>query len=212
MKTPIVIFVRVSRKEQNYDRQVSELQAYAEANNMEVVETITEKISGSKTALNDRVAIARLLELVSMGKIKKVLISEVSRLGRRTKDVLEVIDILHQSKVSLVVYNYKLETLDNKGKVNPMAQFLITIIADIARMESENLSDRILSGLDEAKRKGKTLGRKEGTTKTDKQFLKENKKAVQLLKDKKQSIRNVAKLCDLSTNTVLKIKKILASE
>ena len=59
----------------------------------------------------------------------------------------------------LVVYNYKLETLDKCGLVNPIAQFLVTLLADIGRMEAETLSEHTRSGLEEARTKGKKLGR-----------------------------------------------------
>ncbi len=79
--------------------------------------------------------------------MQKVLISEVTRLGRRTHDLLDVIELLHEHKVSLVVYNYKLETLDKRGRVNSMAQFLVTLLADIGRREAETLSERTRPGI-----------------------------------------------------------------
>ena len=68
--------------------------------------------------------------LYSLVEAKKVLISEVTRLGRRTRELLEVIDYLHEQKVSLVVHNYRMETLGQRSPTNSMTQFLITILAE----------------------------------------------------------------------------------
>lgn len=202
-----VLFVRVSRKDQSYQRQVSELNEFAQSQNYQVVQVIEEKISGSKTQLEKRPGIQQLFDLVASGQVNKVLISEVSRLGRRTKDLLEVIDFLHQHKVSLVVYNYRLETLDHRGKVNSMAQFLITLLGDIGRMETETLSERTLSGLEEAKRKGKKLGRPTGSQSAEELL----KAYAGVAKDLKTglSIRKTAAFRNVSVDTVQRVKKAL---
>jgi DNA invertase Pin-like site-specific DNA recombinase len=132
----------------------------------------------------------------------------VSRLGRRTHDLLDVIELLHEHKVSLVVYNYKLETLDKRGKVNSMAQFLITLLADIGRMEAETLSERTKSGLEEARRKGTKLGRPPGRAKTTQEYLKQYPGVVKDLKAG-LSIRQVVANRKIADKTVQRVKKAL---
>ncbi|MCJ8164595.1 hypothetical protein MKJ04_07025 [Pontibacter sp. E15-1] len=95
--------------------------------------------------------------------------------------------------------------LKEDGTVNTMAQFLLTILADIGRMERLTLIERVKSGLDEAKRRGKILERPIGTTKS---LLKEHPKVVKYLKDN-YSIRETAKLCDVSISPVQRVKKLL---
>jgi DNA invertase Pin-like site-specific DNA recombinase len=208
MKLKTVIFTRVSRKDQSYDRQVSELKEYAIRKGWSIETILSEKISGSKTAVEDRPSIDKLLNLAKSGTIHKVLISEVSRLGRRTKDLLSIIECLHEYKVSLVVYNYQLETLNDEGRVNSMAQFLITLLGDIARMESATLSERINSGLEEAKRKGKKLGRPKGTTVQPEQLLNQYPGIVKDLKSG-LSIRKTAAFRQVSIDTVQRVKAVL---
>ena len=77
-----VIFTRVSKNVQNYQRQIDDLTVYATKQGWTVIGVIAEKISGSRSN-EDRDGIAQLLESASLGKFKKVLVSEVSRLGRR---------------------------------------------------------------------------------------------------------------------------------
>jgi len=206
----VVLFVRVSRKDQSYQRQVSELTEYTRSQNWEVVKIIEEKTSGSKTKLENRTGFKQLFELVATGQVNKVAISEVTRLGRRTRDLLEVIDFLHQHGVSLVVYNYRLETLDNRGKVNSMAQFLITLLGDIGRMETETLSERTLSGLEEARRKGKKLGRPAGSQMEDQDLLQEYAGVVKDLRSG-LSIRKTAAFRKVSVDTVQRVKKAMAT-
>ncbi len=204
----VVLFVRVSNKSQSYDRQVSELTEYATAQGWQVEAIIEEKASGSKVPLHKRQGIKDLFLLVEQKRVQKVLISEVTRLGRRTHDLLDVIELLHEHKVSLVVYNYKLETLDKRGRVNSMAQFLVTLLADIGRMEAETLSERTKSGLEEAKRKGKKLGRPRGRSKTTQEYLQQYPGVVKDLKAG-LSIRQVAAHRKLADKTVQQVKKAL---
>ena len=152
-----VIFVRVSKKEQDYQRQVEDLRAVAQSQSVQVVAEISEKISGVRTN-QERDGIQKLLLLSRQGVIQKVLVCEVSRLGRSTVEVLQIIDELTQLGVSIypgrrAVQNFGIETLNN-GKRNPVAQFMFTLLAEFARLERETLRERILSGMDEARRQG----------------------------------------------------------
>ena len=61
------------------------------------------------------------------------------------------------------VQNFGIETLKH-GKRNPVAQFMFTLLAEFARLERETLRERILSGMDEARRQGIPIGRPAGTT------------------------------------------------
>ena len=130
MGKKVVIFARVSTIVQDYDRQVSELTALAANNNWKVCACFTEKISGAK-ANTERIELLRMVEYVTNNAIDKVLVTELSRLGRNTLGVLEVIELLNSKKVSIYIQNYAIETLTPEGAINPMSQFLITYIVCI---------------------------------------------------------------------------------
>lgn len=204
---PVAIFTRVSKLSQDYDRQISDLTKYAASMEYKVVATINEKVSGAKTN-EARQGIIDLLELAKKGKIKKVLVAEVSRLGRKTSEVLKVVEELKELGISVYILNHKIETLNPDGKANSMAQMFLTLLAEFSRMERETLIERINSGLEEARKKGVKLGRREGTNKNEEAILKEYKAVVAQIK-KGQSVRNVAKLCDVSPGTVQKVKKAM---
>ena len=97
MGKKVVIFARVSTIVQDYDRQVSELTALAANNNWKVCACFTEKISGAK-ANTERTELLRMVEYVTNNAIDKVLVTELSRLGRNTLGVLEVIELLNSKK------------------------------------------------------------------------------------------------------------------
>jgi DNA invertase Pin-like site-specific DNA recombinase len=209
MITRVALFARVSKKTQATDRQVAELQARADLRGYQVVATLTEQISGS-TKNEKRPALQQLLQLAEAGDIHKVLISEISRLGRSTVEVLKVLERLNELGVSVFVLNYNLETRDATGRPDPLVQFMLTMLADLARMEKETLIDRINSGLDEARRQGKHLGRAKGTTTSDEQLLTKHADIVRHLK-KAKSIRDVAAICGKAEGTVKRVRKILVA-
>jgi DNA invertase Pin-like site-specific DNA recombinase len=211
------IFTRVSKQSQDFQRQISDLQAFADMKGYNVVKTISEKISGAKNN-TDRKGLTELMALAKAGKINRVLVSEVSRLGRKTSEVLKTVEDLKALGISVYIHNHQLETINANGSSNSMAQMFLTLLAEFARMERETLIERINSGLDEAKRKGVKLGRRAGTTKDNETLLKENKKVVEHLRAGKYSIREIAILCanpttkkPISTATVQKVKKALAA-
>ena len=201
-----VILVRVSKKEQDYQRQVEDLRAVAQSQAVQVVAEISEKISGAKRN-QDREGIQQLLELSRRGAIQKVLVSEVSRLGRSTVEVLQIVEELTQLGVSIYVQNFGIETLKN-GKRNPVAQFMFTLLAEFARLERETLRERILSGMDEARRQGIRIGRPAGVTEEKAVFLKKYAAVARQLRAG-LSVRRTAKLCDVAINTVRKVKAFL---
>ncbi|WP_207430582.1 recombinase family protein [Sabulibacter ruber] len=200
----VALLVRVSSADQKQERQITELTTYAEAKGYKIVETICETISGSKTN-TERKAIQTLLELARTGKVNKVLVHEVSRLGRATPEVLATLEELHSYKVSIVVMNYNLETLNPNGSLNSMAQFLVTILADIGRMERLTLIERVKSGMAEAKRQGKHIGRKKGSVKATDKMLLEYKKVVKCLNEG-HTVRDTAKICEIGISTVQRVK------
>ncbi|GAA3920718.1 recombinase family protein [Hymenobacter algoricola] len=201
-----VIFVRVSKKEQDYQRQVEDLRAVARSQAVQVVAEIAEKISGAKQN-QDREGIQQLLSMSRQGTVQKVLVSEVSRLGRSTVEVLQIVEELTQLGISIYVQNFGIETLKN-GKRNPVAQFMFTLLAEFARLERETLRERILSGMDEARRQGIKIGRLVGATEEKAVFLKKYAAVARQLRAG-LSVRKTAKLCDVAINTVRKLKALL---
>jgi DNA invertase Pin-like site-specific DNA recombinase len=204
---PVAILVRVSTDRQAHARQVADLKAVATAKGWEVVEVIEETITGSASA-NVRPGLARIEALVEAGRIKKVLVHEVSRLSRRPAIVHALVEQLEAAGVSLYWHAQGIETLMASGKRNPAAAIMLALLAEMARAETDTLRERINSGLAEARRKGVVLGRKLGSTVSPAETLKKHADVVKLLKAG-QSIRHVAKLTGKAGSTVQRVKGLM---
>lgn len=209
MKIPVAILVRVSTQKQENDRQISELQAYAESKGYEVVEICQEQVSGNADE-SDRHGLHRAEELARAGMIKKVLVHEVSRLARRNSIAHGFIETLEALNVSLYWHQQGIETLLPNGKRNPAAGIMFALLAEMARAEREALSERIRSGLAEARRKGRKLGRPEGSIMERKEFLSKHSDIVRRLKEG-HSVRNAAKISGKGGSTVQRVKAALVA-
>jgi DNA invertase Pin-like site-specific DNA recombinase len=208
----VVIFARVSSDDQKTDRQLSDLQEVAAKQKYEVVKTITAKISGNKTKRQDRKDLDELLTLAREGRYKKVLITEVSRLGRRPQETYQLMEALTELGVSVYAHNLGLETLLPTGKRNPAAAMIFSLFNEISRTETDMLSDRIRSGQAEAKRQGKHIGRPSGTVANKVAVIAKYPKVVKHLKEENLSLREIAKRCGVALNTVVKVKALLKNE
>lgn len=206
-KTPVAILVRVSTTKQETDRQVSELLKHAEAKGYDVVEICREQISGMADE-SDRPGLQRAEELARAGSVRKILVHEVSRLARRNSVAHGFVETLEGLGVSLYWHTQGVETLLPNGKRNPAAAIMFALLAEMARAERETLSERIKSGLEEAKRKGRKLGRRPGSAYTDKEFLAKHSDIVRRLKEG-HSVRNTAKITDKGISTVQRVKAAL---
>jgi DNA invertase Pin-like site-specific DNA recombinase len=208
---PVALFARVSSNTQDCKRQLADLSSVANRNGWLVVSTITTTVSGSKKRRSEREDINQLIELAKARKIKKVLITEVSRLGRRSSETYMLLEQLTELGISIYVHNYGMETLLANGKRNPAASLIFVIFNEQARTEVELLSERIRSGQAEAKRQGKHIGRKSGSFKSIEQIKSEYPKVIKYLETGTYTIREIAQLAGVANGTVMKVKKNIKS-
>ena len=203
----VVIFARVSTNGQDYERQVNELTALAQHNNWIVAATFSEKISGAKKNA-ERKELSKMIDYVNTNNIDMVVVTELSRLGRDTLQVLEVIENFNKLGISLYIQNYHIETLTEDGKINSMSQFLITILAEVARMERKTIRERVESGYNNFRANGGKVGRKEGYRKSEIEMREQYAEEIRLLK-KGISLRNISKITGKSVNTIRKCKEFI---
>jgi DNA invertase Pin-like site-specific DNA recombinase len=203
----VVIFARVSTNIQDYERQVNELTAVANRNNWKVAATFCEKISGAKKNA-ERKELTKMIDYVRNNNINMVLVTELSRLGRDTLQVLEVIEQFNKLGISLFIQNYHIETLNENGTINTMSQFLITILAEVARMERKTIRERVESGYKNYRANGGKVGRKEGYRKSDIDMREQYAEEIRLLR-KGISLRNISKITGTSINTIRKCQNFI---
>ncbi len=205
----VVIYSRVSSQSarQSTERQVVDLERFATGRGDKVVAVFEEKVSGRKANV-DRPVLSRCLEycIDPQNQVDMLLLSEISRLGRSTLEILKALDILHTHKVCVYIQNLNLETLRPDKTVNPLSSLVTTLLGELAAMERQGIIDRLNSGRELYIEKGGRLGRRPGSKKSLEQKREEYKEAISLLK-KGYSIRNVAKLTNKSVSTILSIKK-----
>ena len=205
----VVILARVSTQQQDYDRQVSELQDYCRGMNWTVEKVFANKVSGAKKNV-DREEILAMVDYIKGNDIRRVVCLEISRLGRNTLEALKVIDHLNENGVSLHIKNYGLNTLNEDGKINPVASLICTILLEIAQMERLTIKERMESGRNQyiarCRRDGIKMGRPASYRKTAETYKEQYGREISLLK-KGISLRNIHSITGTSVNTLRKLKE-----
>lgn len=207
MSTTAVIYARVSSVNDRQDttRQIEDLKRYANSQDIEVASIFEEHISGAKKN-EERQVLTDCIQYCISNSVNYLLLSELSRLGRSTLQVLRSLDILHEAKVSVYIQNIGLYTLQANGDINPIASIIVTILAEMANIERSGIVYRLNSGRANYISRGGKLGRRVGSVKTEDKMKNEYKEVIALLK-KGYSIRNIAKLQHVGVSTVQRVKK-----
>ena len=155
-QTPLraALYCRVSTADQSCARQERDLVAFAGRAGYEVVGTYKETASGVRL---DRAERRKVLALAQRREIDAVLVTELSRWGRSTTDLLATLKELETRRVSLVALNGMAFDL-----TTPHGRMMATLLAGIAEFERDLTQERIRSGIAAAKARGKRLGRQPG--------------------------------------------------
>ncbi|HCA08103.1 MAG TPA: transposase [Chryseobacterium sp.] len=191
-------YVRISTGNQNTQRQLQK--------NHPDEKLYIDIISGA-TSFSQRPEGKKMLKDIEDGLIDYISVHSIDRLGRNLFDILATLEFFNEKKIVLKTDNLGIESLIN-GKPNSAFKLIISVMANIAEMERNTLLERQREGIALAKAKGVYKGREIGSKETDEEVLDKYKEIVKYLK-KGQSLRNTAKLCNVSLGTVQKVKKII---
>lgn len=208
MSNKAVIFARVSSTGDRQDtaRQVSDLKAYAQSSGLEVVKVFEEKASGAR---RDREILAECMDFMTTGDARHLLVSELSRLGRSVRQVLDIVEDLSDIGVNIHILQQHCCTLCEDGTPDPLVKAMVSMYGTFAEMERAAIVDRLQSGRKLAKAEGKVkFGRPEGSVMTSEEILAKYPNIVRRLK-KGDRIRDIAELEHLSTKTVQKVKNAM---
>ena len=170
--------------------------------------TLFDKVSGT-TKFFEREKGKELRKLVEEGKVKELVVEEFSRLGRNTGDVINILQWLDDNEVNVYVRNIGLYSRPN-GQKNPIWKMISSVMSSLYEMELNNIKERTKVGQLIYVQKGGKMGRSKGTNETDLTFINKpkNQMILSYLKKNKFKIREVSKLCDVSLNTIVKVKKV----
>lgn len=185
----VAIYARVSTKDQNCDRQISDLVAYAQRADFAICEIYKETASGAK---NDRQERNRAIDLARNRKVDAVLVTELSRWGRSTLDLLSSLEFLASYGVSLIC----LSGMD-LNLSTPHGKLMTQILAGVAEFERELLRERVRSGVAAARARGKILGRPREDTR-------DRCQQVNILRSQGMSERAIGKQLSIGKSTVNK--------
>lgn len=190
------VYCRVSTTDQSCERQERDLTAFAQRAGYEVIGIYKETGSGARA---DRVERRKVIALAQRREIDAVLVTELSRWGRSTIDLLHTLEDLQAWRVSVIALNGLAFDLSTAA-----GRMMATVIGGVAQFERELIQERIRSGMAAAKARGRKLGRQPGQRpKSDRLAA----KVIRMVEEEKLSYRIVAKRLDLSKNTVLEIMK-----
>ena len=208
MKTKTaVIYSRVSSSgyhvnRQDTSRQVADLQAYADYAQMEVVKVYEEHVSG---ASKQKPTLVEAIDYCKREHVDMMLVSELSRVGRNAFEVLATVKELADNKINLYMQKEQLTLLDDNGEPTLFAPIMIATLSTCAQLERDSISFRLNSGRKLYVEKGGQLGRKKGSVKTTEQKETQYKEVIAYLR-KGYSVRITAKLTNVSTSTVQRLK------
>lgn len=108
---------------------------------------------------NDREKLQQLLDTVKQGDT--IACTEVSRLSRSTKQLCEILEFVENNKIKLIVGTFIVDCRNND--IDPMTMGMLRMMAVFVQMERDITVQRIKSGMENARAKGKSIGRRKTT-------------------------------------------------
>ena len=181
----MVGYIRVSTYDQNLERQIDQL---VDAG-VDIRMIYQEKISGT---IRKRPELERMLSELHSGDV--VMITDLTRLSRSTKDLLEIVDEIKAKGANLK--SLKDNWLDTT-EANPYSQFLLTVMAGLSQLERDLTSTRVKEGLEAASKRGRKGGRPSKQN--------EKRDTVIALAEAGFKIADIAKQTGISRSTVNRI-------
>ncbi|MFC5732186.1 recombinase family protein [Cytobacillus gottheilii] len=174
----IIGYARVSTQDQNLQLQLDALQA---AGCFEIFE---EKMTGTK---KDRPALIEMLKMMRKGD--RVVVYKLDRISRSTKHLIELVEVFEEKEVDFVSIQ------DNIDTSNAIGRFFFRIMASVAELERDIISERTKSGLISARARG----RKGGRPNSDKKKVELAKKMYQ---SKNYTIKEITTATGISHSTL----------
>jgi len=190
--TPTAIYTRVSSKSQDAASQFPDLKRWAKASGDEEILWFGDKCTGKSM---DRKGWDELWRGVQDGRITRIVVWRLDRLGRTASGLTKLFEDLVNLKVNLVSLR------DGMDLATPAGRLMANVLASVAVYETEVRSERQLAGIAVAKEKGVRFGRPEGPGKKLK-VTSDHEELVRRLKGEGRAVAAIARVTGLSRQTV----------
>jgi len=195
--TNICLYLRVSSSSQTTDNQEMELLQLCERRGFNIVETYKETISGTKKN-EDRKELSRMLEDMKKRKWTKIVIYDLTRLGRSVSEVVKTLSLLDEYKISLFSWKQNLDTDD--GGMSKMFFYFVSIFSE---MENSLRKSRQMVGIERVKKLGKKYGGND--------FINDEQKSKIIdLREEGLSYRKIKEQVNVSLNSIGRVLKEVA--
>ncbi len=195
----VALYCRVSTSDQDNDRQERDLRAYAEKAGYKSVAVFRETLSGIRKAEGKQPEERkRAMAMAQAREIDAVLVTELTRWGRSTQDLMDTLGQLAGWDVSLIAQTGLAFDLST-----PQGKLIANLMASLAEFEHDLLRERVRSGIAAAKARGQTFGRKQGYRPSD-AYAPE---VIRLAGSEKLSQRRIAEKLWISKTTVNEVLK-----
>jgi putative DNA-invertase from lambdoid prophage Rac len=149
----VAIYARVSTTDQSCDLQLRELREYVTHRNWVVTDEYVD--TGWSGGSASRPELDRLLNDARIRRVDAVVVWKLDRWGRSVAASVKSIQELVSLGVWFIAITQNIDTDDS----NPMARFLLHILAAFAELERELIRERVTAGVRAAKARGKSVGR-----------------------------------------------------
>jgi DNA invertase Pin-like site-specific DNA recombinase len=193
MRMQTIAYLRVSTGGQDLAHQKLAIFDYARQHRLTVDDFVEARASaGSST---QRAQLLALIETLQPGD--RLMVSELSRLGRSLGQILQIVERLLQRGVRLVAMK---EAIRFEGQQTLQTKAMIALFGLFAEVERDLIAERTKEGLAAAKAKGKRLGRPKGALGKSKLDGKEQE--IELLLGKQVSKASIARIVEVSPTTL----------
>jgi DNA invertase Pin-like site-specific DNA recombinase len=197
----IVLYTRVSTLEQNPDRQLT--------NSKDYDYILTDYCSGS-IPLYERPKGSEVKKMIDNGTLTRLVIHDVTRIGRNTLDVLSIWSELTERGIVIECKNPNIRNINDDGKVDKFSELMLSILSTMSQFEKSLIRERQLEGIKVRKEKGLYGGRRIGTVDSVQSFLKKKRSQdiLNYLSKGTYSYDEISKILSVSTTTITKVKKM----
>jgi len=193
MTKTTAIYMRVSHRDQSHASQLPDLQRW-ESNNDYQTNWYKDTFTGRTMT---RPGMEKMLEALRSGKLERIVVWRLDRLGRTTKGLCQLFDELRERKADLVSLK------DGFSLDSPAGRLQARILASVAEFETEVRAERVAAGQAAARKKGKTWGGSEKGRRW--RVTKDQQQAIHEMRLAGRKVTQIARVTGLSRPTIYSV-------